>query len=580
MLHLCVQISNSMTKHFFIFLFILGMSKLSFAQENYDQNYFRSPLDIPLVLSGSFGELRGNHFHSGIDIKTQGVVGKKVYAAADGYVSRINVSPFGYGNAIYITHPNGYVSVYAHLQRFNDSIAAIIKWVQYKRKSFALEYFPDKTSIRVKKGDLIGFSGNSGSSGGPHLHFEIRKESNAHPINPFLWGIKVADHQYPQISRLAIYSYITSYYQPKKEYKLKQTSRKAKLNTNDTIEVNKRFYIGVQSIDQQDGAVNKNGLYKLEYFIDSDLFFTFQVKELSFSQQRYINSYIDYKTYKETKVKYQRTLVQPNNHLLNITNVKNKGVIELNDDKAHEITVIASDFAGQKTILKFYVKRKKDDVKNKQIAGTLFEWDHNNIYKYKDNSMSFEIPKGALYDDIAFYATKTKNNYTNYSNLYKIYDSGVPLHKYCNISIKADSSLTPALQSKACVLSLTDKGGFYYEGGKFNNGFVSTRTRSFGDYLIGVDTIAPVIKPQNVYNGKNITRQRSLDFRVTDDLSGIKSYQATLDGKWILLSYDPKRKRMYYKIDDHFPRGKHVFKISVSDAKGNQSAVKMNLIRN
>ncbi len=569
-----------MAKHIILFLLILSIAKLNIAQEKYDQNYFRSPLDIPLILSGTFGELRGNHFHSGIDIKTQGAVGQKVHAAADGYVSRINISPFGYGNAIYITHPNGYVSVYAHLQGFNDSIASIIKWVQYKRKSFAIEYFPDKTNIKVKKGDIIGFSGNSGSSGGPHLHFEIRKERNAHPINPFLFGIKVEDHQYPQISRLAIYDYITSYYQQIKEYKLKQTTRKAKLATDDTIEVGQKFYVGVQSIDKQDGAINKNGLYKLEYYIDSTLFFTFMVNELSFAEKRYINSYIDYKSYKKNKIKYQRSFVQPNNKLLNISNVKNHGLIELKDDKVHKVKVIASDYAGQKTILVFNVKRRKQGLKYKEIEGTLFKWDNNNIYKYKDKSMSFSIPKGALYDNIRFYASKTKNSYTSYSDLYRIYDTGVPLHKYCNITIKADSSLTPSLQAKACILSLTNKGGFYYEGGTYKDGFVSTRTRSFGNYLIGVDTIAPIIKNQNVYNGKNITKQKSINFKVTDDLSGIKKYTASLDGKWILLAYDPKKRNMYYLIDDHFPKGKHLFKITVTDAKGNRSSVKMNLTRN
>ena len=559
-------------------LIILLLSINSYAQSKYPQNYFQSPLDIPLILSGTFGELRGNHFHSGIDIKTQGVEGHKIYAVADGYVSRINVSPFGYGNAIYITHPNGYVSVYAHLQRFNDSIAAIIKWVQYKRKTFALEYYPDKTNIVVKKGDIIAFSGNSGSSGGPHLHFEVRKASNSHPINPLLFGVKIADHQYPQISRLAIYSYLGPSYQFKKEYRLKITTKKAKLNTNDTLLVNNRFYLGIQSIDKQDGAINKNGLYKLSYYLDSTLFFTFTVNELSFNEKRYINSYVDYKTYRNSKIKFQRSLVQPNNHLLNISNVLNNGIIELADDQAHKVKIVASDYAGQKTILEFYVRKNPQPIKYKELKGNHFEWSHNN--NYKSNELTFSIPKGALYDDIIFNVVSKKNTKTPYSKIYHIGDAGIPLHKYCNISIKADSALTPVLRSKACILSLTSKGGFYYEGGNYKDGFVSTRTRSFGTYLIGIDTIAPVVKQYNVYPNKNISKQSKISFTVIDNLSGVKTYTASLDGKWILMEYDPKKNRMYYKLDEHFPKGSHKFQLLVRDAKGNKTIVKMNLIRN
>jgi len=569
-----------MIKHFIYTLLILSLSINSLAQNNYPQNYFRAPLDIPLVLAGTFGELRANHFHSGIDIKTQGVEGQKVYAVTDGYISRINVSPFGYGNAIYITHPNGYVSVYGHLQRFNDSIAAIIKWVQYQRKSFALEYYPDKTSLRVKKGDIIAYSGNSGSSGGPHLHFEIRKASNSHPLNPLLFGIKISDHQYPQISRLAVYNYYSAFYQERSEYRLKQNKGKVTIPNLDTVLVGNDFYIGVESIDRLDGANNKNGLYQLQYFMDSTLFFSFKVDELSFSEKRYINSYIDYQAYKTEKIKYQRTFVQPNNRLSNISNVLNRGIIHLTDNKAHQIKIIARDFAGQATILQFYVIKNPKQKTFLKSENRVFKWNENNSYQDKDAGLSFNMPKAALYDDILFTVKKLKNPYSPYSILFSIYKETVPLQKYCSISIKADSALTPDLYSKACILSLTNRNGFYYEGGSYKNGFVSTKTRSFGQYFIGVDTIAPTIKNINAYNGKNITKQQRISFKVTDDLSGINSYNAYLDGKWILLQYDPKKNKLYYTIDNHFPKGKHQLKLVVIDAKGNRSIIKMNLIRN
>ena len=545
------------------------------AQEKYPQ--LRSPLDIPLILSGTFGELRSNHFHSGIDIKTQGVEGQRVYAVADGYVSRINVSPYGYGNAIYITHPNGYTSVYAHLQRFNDSIAAIIKWVQYKRKKFAIEYYPDKTSIPVKKGQLIAFTGNSGSSGGPHLHFEIRKTANAHPVNPLFFGINVADHQYPRISSLAVYDFFSPLYQERKIYSLKQSGGKVRLTRNDTLLVNKDFYVGVESIDKLDGAANKNGIYRLEFSLDDSLLFIFQAKELSFSEKRYINSYIDYEAYKTESVRYQRSWIQANNHLSNTKAFGNHGIFSLKDDRPHKISIVSSDFAGQKSKLVFYVKRnpaKRDFISSKE---QVFHWDHNNIYRTKD--LIFNIPKGTLFDDMIFEVKRDSNPYNTYSPVFTIGNKNIPLFSYCKVSIKADTSLNDNLKSKACIVSLGKKGSFYYEGGQYKDGFVSTKTRSFGTYLISVDTIAPKIKNYNVYPNKDITHQATIAFTVTDNLSGLKSYNAFIDGKWVLLEYDPKRKRMYYRIDQRFPQGKHHWKIVIRDGKGNTSTVEMDLRR-
>jgi hypothetical protein len=568
-----------MFRNIIYIIITLWLHSVAFAQQHYPQNYFRSPLDIPLVLSGSFGELRSNHFHSGIDIKTQGVTGKAVYAAADGYVSRIKVSPYGYGNALYITHPNGYVSVYAHLDRYNDSIAGIIKWVQYKRKSFAVDYYPAKGNIKVHKGQLIAYSGNSGSSGGPHLHFEIRKASNAHPINPFLFGISVPDHQYPRISKLAVYDYYSPVYQKRQEYPLKQSGKKVWAPGHDTIYTHESFYVGVVSIDRMDGANNKNGLYMLRFYMDSSLYFTFKADQISFDEKRYINSYIDYEAYMDKKIKFQRTLIQANNHLSNTRGAVNRGIFVLPDDKAHQIRVEALDYAGQKSSLVFYVKKNRHEQPVLENANArIFQWDHNNIYRTEH--LVFSIPKGALYDNIDFSASEEENPFTPYSALYHVHKESEPLHKYCSISIKADSALTSDLQAKACIVSLTKNDDFYYEGGSYKDGFVSTKTRSFGRYLIAVDTLAPLIKNYNVYPNKNITRQANIAFKVSDDLSGIDRYDAYIDGQWVLLEYDPKKNRMFYRIDQHFPQGKHEFKIVLTDSKGNRAERKLNLIRN
>lgn len=547
--------------------------------KEYPQNYFRSPLDIPIVLAGSFGELRGNHFHSGIDIKTQGAVGKNVYAVADGYVSRIKISPWGYGNALYITYPNGYTSVYGHLLHYNKQIDSLVKAKQYRKKSFTVEIYPKPNSIKVTKGQIVAKSGNSGGSGGPHLHFEIRKTSTSEPINPLLFGYKIADHQYPKISKLRIYSIEKNNVESSKEYSLRQSGGKVSLASPQTILISdSSFYPAVEAIDKWDAAVNKNGLYKLTYYFDGKLFFEFIANKINFSEKRYINSYLDYAELKTSKNRFQRTKLEPNNHLSNIHNVANNGIITLKDDSIHKLKIVAEDFEGNISKLVVDIRSSLKNESTKKIHGGIpFLWNEKNTYTA--DGMSFTIPAKRLYCNQLFWVETHQNPYNNYSKLYEIYDIKVPLHSYCYLRIKADS-LSPKLRSKACIVSLDMKDRLVYEGGKMEGDYVVTKTRSFGKYFVSVDTISPIIKPTNVYNNKNITKQLNIGFKVSDNLSGISHYQASIDGKWVLLKYDPKKIHLFYDIDNHFAKGKHIFKITVSDDKGNKSTKTYNLIRN
>lgn len=564
--------------HIALLVFGLSLFNQIKAQKNYPQNYFRSPLDIPLVLSGSFAELRSNHFHSGVDFKTQGVVGHKVYAVADGYVSRIKVSPWGYGKAIYIKHPNGYTSVYSHLKAYKDTIAEVVKAAQYKKQSFSVEIFPEAGSIPVKKGEIIALSGNSGSSGGPHLHFEIRDSRNEEPINPLYFGYQIADHQHPSMRKLRLYYLYENGTSQFSEYPLSQKGKKVNLrNAKDTLAIfSEHFYPAIEGFDRWDAAVNKNGYYSLSFYLDDSLFFQFKADRLNFSQQRYINSYIDYNAFKKDKIRFQRSLVEENNQLKNLQKVVNRGILNISDSITHKISIVAADFAGQESKLEFHVI-KKLKPEPKQSSTTLFEWKHKNTYRNAD--IVFEIPERAMYSNQYFWVKKYKNTYSEYSALHEIYDIGVPLHKYCQLKIKVDSMLDPSLYSKACIISLSTKEQAIYEGGKFVNGYLETKTRSFGKYYIDVDTLAPIIEQQNVYNNKNITRQQYLSFKVKDDLSGIKKYQASIDGKWVLLQYDPKKSHFYYEIDKHFPAGKHQFLIEVWDNRKNYAKKEYWLVR-
>ncbi|MFA7301975.1 MAG: M23 family metallopeptidase, partial [Candidatus Shapirobacteria bacterium] len=288
---------------FLVLLFFLSPF-IPVAQQTYSEP-FAPPLDIPLYLSGTFGELRPNHFHAGIDIKTQGREGQNVRAIEDGWVSRIKISPGGYGKALYITHPNGFVSVYGHLQRYGDSIQRYVKEIQYSRESFEVEIFPNEHELPVKKGDLVAYSGNTGGSMGPHLHFEIRDEATQYSLNPLLFtSIKVKDFYRPQILNMAVYPVDTnSFVNGKQETAFLEVTGwgdQHKLKSQRPVKVSGRVSFGIVAHDLMNEIPNKNGVFEVKLLDDTTQIFGLMLDKLSFATARYINSLIDYGTSVET----------------------------------------------------------------------------------------------------------------------------------------------------------------------------------------------------------------------------------------------------------------------------------------
>ncbi|RMG76485.1 MAG: M23 family metallopeptidase, partial [Bacteroidetes bacterium] len=336
---------------------LLGQNKDSL-EFKYPQNYFRSPLDIPLLLAGNYGEIRSNHYHAGIDIKTEGVEGKNVYAAADGYVSRIKISEGGYGKALYITHPNGYTTVYAHLKRFNDTIEQYVRKQQYLKESYEIELFPPKNSLKVKKGDIIAVSGNTGGSGGPHLHFEIRETDTEVPINPLLFGFDIKDDIPPIIKHLTIYpiddtSFVNRRSRPKR-YALSGSNGKYSLSA--TPEVKGIIGFGIEVIDKLNGSNNRCGIYSIDLTIDGDTIYRHHIEDIPFHKTRYINCHVDYEAWKKDGIKTQRCYRLPNNQLDFYDKLKYNGLYMFTDDSVHEVRFIVKDTYQNTSELVFNVK--------------------------------------------------------------------------------------------------------------------------------------------------------------------------------------------------------------------------------
>ncbi len=567
------------------FLFLLFMLSPIFmlAQNKYPTDYFISPLDIDIKLAGTFGELRGNHFHSGIDIKTGEVEGLEIHSIADGYVSRIKVSSGGYGNALYITHPNGFVSVYGHLQKFNKTLKSYTKKEQYQRESFSVDLFPEKGELKVSKGEIIAWSGNSGSSSGPHLHFEIREEASQKPVNPLLFGIQVKDITIPIINMVKIYPFdrntiINGRNRPIEIY-AKRNGNRYILDNKDTINISGKVYFGINTFDPFNGGQNVNGVYSIQLFVDGREVYSHNLEKFSFSETRYINSLIDYKEYKMNKRRVQKSYIQPNNRLKIYNHVENRGIIDFTENGVHKIVYVVKDIKGNEAKLSFFMKRKADErnkIKKVDQDCELFNYTGKNTFETKE--VKLEIPGKALYDTVYFKYKVLPKIKDAITPLYQIHYDYVPMQTYGNLAIKADS-LSSNLHNKALIAKIDKKGEPSSSGGKWENGFIKTDIREFGNYCVMIDTIPPTISPLNIKNGKQLLKQKTIRIRIKDSFSGIKSYRGTLNGIWVLMEYDAKRSLLTYHFDEKLLAGKNIFKITVSDAMNNTSSYKANIIK-
>ena len=549
-------------------LFVL-LSSISFGQSHPQD--FHPPLDIPLVLSGTFGELRSNHFHAGIDIKTKGESGLKVYAIADGYVSRIKVSPWGYGKAIYISLDNGYSSVYAHLMRYSGTIQEYVISNQYEKQSYDIELFPEKDKLRVKEGDIIGLSGNTGSSAAPHLHFEIRDSKNQYPQNGLMFGFNIIDNIPPIVKELKVYAkskntQINNKFEDQ-IFKVKGSGKSCYIE--DTVEVSGPYALGINTYDLLNFAKNKNGVYSIELFVDSQLIYSHSMQEFGFHETRYINCHLDYAEKVANKRKIHKCFIEPNNKLSIYDYISNRGIIKPNDS-IQSVLLRIKDVYGNLSKLSFKVKKVEPNLAAAHPLDTikftsLFPYNLKN--SFQNESVSIEIPSYSLYDTLYFrYNVFNDSSDIFHSPIHSIHDEETTVHKAYSLSVK--TTVPDSLASKAFICKLNKKGKINYIGGEYENGTLSVKTRNFGDFSVAIDTIKPIVKGLNIYPGKTM-KSSNLKVTIKDELSGIKKYTATINGEWVLMEYEPKRNRLTHYFSKDLKPGKHVFKILVFDSVDN-----------
>lgn len=550
-----------------ILLFFLSAFCFSQSQE-YPKNDFRSPLDIPLYASGSFGELRGNHFHSGLDLKTQQKEGLKVFAVADGYVSRIKISEGGYGKALYITHPNGFTSVYGHLKKFNGPIADFVRKRQYAQKSYEIEIFPLAGELKVSKSEIIAFSGNSGSSGGPHLHFEIRDSKTEQIINPMFFGfdIQMPDTKSPIINDLVAYaigdSAVVNSSQRTIPVNLSLQSDGSYLANKVLAKGNIGF--GINTYDLSDNNFNWNGIYKAETFLNGSRLFKYEFDKFAFDETRYINNFIDYYRYKTIKQSIQKLFFKRNYPFSLVSGNKKNGQIAVQPNQMLNYRVEVSDFHGNKRIINVPIQYSEAPASiSREEKKTPYLVKARNDNNYTKDNVSVFIPENAFYDD--FYM-----NFEVKDNVLFLHDETVPVH--LNLTVTFDVSEIPNLNREKTFISRMDGNKPEYFTTYKKGNLFSIRTKDLGKFLLMTDTIAPKIYRPNFSEGGSLDKADSLSIHISDDLSGIKEYNGYLNGKWFLMDYDYKTKSLtHYFSEAVYEEGKNELKVVVSDKMGNST---------
>lgn len=557
-----------------IFLFFL-FSSVIYSQNNFPQDYFSPPLDIPMSLSGNFGELRPNHFHAGFDLKTNKVEGLNVYAAGDGYVSRIKISLGGYGKCVYVTHPNGYTTVYGHLQKAVGSIQDKIIEAQYKEQNYEVELYLKPTELPVKKGEIIALSGNTGGSGGPHLHFEFRHTDSEKAINPlYFFSNKLKDTKKPLVTNLVVY--------PLNDEAVVNSSMKP-LNLNLTLQPNGTYLaekvkaigkigFGITATDYDDVSYNNNGIFKTQVSSNGKVLYEYVFDEMAFDEGHFINAFLDYKRYKTSNQRVQELFMKKEYPLSNIYTKVDNGIFDVIAGYNQIIKIEVSDFYDNKTVINipivysFQSTIVSNEIFNKDF---LLKASRENLFE-KDN-VSIYFPANTFLED--FYLDANINN-----NILNLHHDTIDAHQYFTISF--DVSSIPASEIEKMGIYAFKGNKLSYLATKRKENTLTARTKFLGNFKLSKDSIAPKIAISKPIDGKWVTNQKNITFTISDDLSGIKTYNGYLNGKWMLFEYESKLNRLTHNFEDGIvDEGENNLKLIVSDNVGNSTTFETKFFR-
>lgn len=551
-----------------VLYFLLFFCGVLGAQNQYPKDYFRSPLDIPMQLSGNFGELRPNHFHAGLDYKTQQREGLSIYAAAEGYVSRIKISTFGNGKTIYITHPNGYTTVYAHLQKAMGAIQELIKQRQYEEKAFEVEIFLKPNELNVTKGQVIALSGNTGASEGPHLHFEIRDSKTEFIINPLLFGFDahLKDTKKPLVT--AVYAFPLD-----TKTSVNQSLRPVPINLNlqkdgtylaDPVLANGTIGFGIIATDSDNVSFNANGVFKVQSFYNGTPSYSYQFETYSFDEMRYINVLIDYERYKKLKQRIQRLFRMTPFDLSIVSTNDNNGLVSVVPNLSGMYRIEVSDFFLNKTTISIPIAYdSKPVIIPKAATPSNYFIKAKKEYIFEKDNWTVAFPSNTFYTDFDL-------NFSVINKVLTLHDDTVPAHS--NFSIQVQDSTRTESELDKMFIGRVEGGRVYYNTTFRKGNILSTKVKILGKYALFLDNVPPSISIVKPLEGKVVTTKEILQVKIYDALSGIKSYNAFVNDQWILMEYDNKTKLLTHALSDgKIAEGLNNLKVIVVDQMGNSS---------
>ncbi|MDR1499942.1 MAG: M23 family metallopeptidase [Tannerellaceae bacterium] len=523
-----------------------------------------NPFAFPILLSGNFGELRGDHFHAGIDFKTQNVEGKTVHAVREGYVSRVSVSPWGYGNALYINHPDGATSVYGHLQRFTGDLSGYVREQQYIRESFAVDLTFGEGEFPVMKGEAVALAGNTGSSAGPHLHFEIRNTATGMLYDPLeFYKGEVKDSRPPRIDAVKVYP-LEGRGVVNGGVRSVEMAVAGKPNAAVRTEAWGEIGLAVKAYDYMDGTTNIYGVERVSMAVDDHVVFDSHIRSFPPDETRYINSFIDFEAWKTRRTFFMKTFVEPGNRLSFVVH-DGRGIIRIDEERAYHITFRLKDLYGNTAMHTLVVHGVRRDIPAPDTHGDYFHWKSDNRFGAK--GVRLLIPSGNLYDDIYFRYKTLPAGASALSDTHVLHDRPVPLHNRAHLSIRLTTD-TLDDKGKYGIVRLQNKRAIWI-GGVYRDRWMEAPIRDLGSYAVMQDVRPPLITP---LDPSAWTAGRRIVLRISDDLSGVYSYRGEIDGQFALFELDGKKGVVTYHFDrTRLMEGEHKLRFILVDACGNRS---------
>ena len=552
-------------------LLLGGFPTSAFSQENSPY----PPLDIPLKLSGTFGEFRPTHFHAGIDIKTQGKEGFEVRAIDAGSIRRIRVATSGYGKCVYIEHNNGTTSVYAHLKKFAPKIEAYVKEQQYAQEQFLIQQFPKRNEIPIDANELIGYSGNTGSSQGPHLHFELRNTKNERPLNPLQLGYNIPDSIRPIVQGL--YHYKIGEYGTALKTEIPLERKNDSTYAAELKQLAGPTGFGIRLFDRQDLSYNRNGIYKASLWVNGSKRFSYVFDSIDFQDGKKIDALIDYPTYKKERRRIQKLFRDINVDYSFLPEEAPDGIIDFEEGKSYQVKIVLEDYEKNTTTVAFYVEGIENlnpfnapEFRNevRPEKDYLFVFDRNEIY----------VPKNTFYTSVDFLA-EAKSDTLVIKNIEQ------PQRKGFHLQFALPKNLDSIEKAQICLAKFNPKAKkkknrLSYVWAYKKDSLLQTKSAYPGTYYLVKDSIPPSLTPLNFKEEQWMSNYNYLKLKMEDDFSGVNKYKGTINGQWILLEHEPKDKTLIYNFNDlHFDQAKLELEIEATDNAGNTTIYSTTLFR-